>query len=173
MKTFEEFPMTPTNYKASVVSGRGSTPQIRAAGRSLQGGRWWELLRQRTETSSEKDFISPLKSSCVSARLAWVLLPCQCLSCVLPRPPHSHSPSPLSQQPQWKDGASFWVVPIGSPFGDHQAMWPEGWGRCYWRKRLGYRIRESHLCPQEQSRAVQLSHSLGLKPLCPFCKRAG
>lgn len=35
MKTFEEFPMTPTTYKASVVSGRGCAPQIRASGLSV------------------------------------------------------------------------------------------------------------------------------------------
>ena len=55
MKTFEEFPMTPTTYKAIVVSGmRGPVlpPQVRAAGLLPQGAGRQEVPRLVAEASS-------------------------------------------------------------------------------------------------------------------------
>lgn len=60
MKTFEEFPMTSTTYKASVVSVVGG---LCAPDQGLwafsAGGRWQELLRQGAETSSGKGATVP------------------------------------------------------------------------------------------------------------------
>lgn len=61
MKTFEEFPMTATTYKASGVSGRGYAPQIVVSGLCLQAGACQELLRQAAEIRSEKGVDCPLK----------------------------------------------------------------------------------------------------------------
>lgn len=174
MKTFEEFPMTPTNYKASAVSGRGFRTQDQGL---------WALSagRQMVGTSQARDRNQLSKGRHLSLEIQLCLSTsgpgCSChasvsaaFSCALLTHTAPALSLPATPVERWR---LFWVVPIGSPFGDHQAMWPEGWGLCYLRRRLGYRTRESHLCPQEQSRAVQLSHSLELEPLCPFCKRAG
>lgn len=100
MKTFEEFPMTPTNYKASVVSGRGiHTPDqglwVLSAGRQMVG-----TPKARDRNQLRKGRYLSLETSCVSAHpgLADPAMPVSQLL--------SPAPSSLTQ-PQQKDGTSF------------------------------------------------------------------
>lgn len=63
MKTFEEFPMTPTTYKAIVVSGVSGlvpSPQVTAPGLFPQGARCKEALRLVAETSSARGAQCPM-----------------------------------------------------------------------------------------------------------------
>lgn len=103
MKTFEEFPMTPTTYKASVVSGELGlcTPgQAFSAGRRYQ-----DLPRPAGETSSGRG--AALKCQVQIARRAWwglcapVMPPS--LSCFPPCPPHTpRSPLHTAEKPNGK-----------------------------------------------------------------------
>ena len=105
MKTFEEFPMTPTTYKAIVVSGVSRPvppPQVRATGLLPQGAGRQEVLRLVAEASSAQG------AQChhVSAPFTQALL-------THPGPPLP-STQPLSPskvetpvEPQWKVSSSF------------------------------------------------------------------
>lgn len=69
MKTFEEFPMTPTTYKASVVSGAGGPVYPRS------GFLHWEEVSGPPETSRETSsgrgtFLCPLKCQVQISRWA-------------------------------------------------------------------------------------------------------
>lgn len=134
MKTFEEFPMTPTTYKASAVSGVGGWPctpgQASAGTRAFSAG---SQISRRTkaaaETSSPKGVHCPLKASnphCASGTLGSEPLRSATVSPLPPPVPsslirglHSLAPQPtFSRQGRSLSGnpVERWLLlPDGSP----------------------------------------------------------